>query len=338
MEKNFKHFDWEIIANILADEATPEEKQIFDVWISSNNKNQAHFNDLKKIWNQTGTLSGYDLIDINAAREKVKRKIKIQGSSKFFIVHRLLKVASVIVFIMGISLLAYLLFQKEGSECLQYTESVTKNGEKIQLVLSDGTKIWVNSGSSLKYPDLFTGKNRKVFLEGEAFFDVSHNRNKPFIITTSLLQVEVLGTEFNISSYPNDETIETTLVTGSIKITGIDAESKFGKETYILKPNDKATFLKSNNTIVVDEVIPQYYTSWKDGKLYFNNETFENIAKKLERWYDLEIKLTGSELRFNRYTCIVDEDKTIEHVLKLLDICTPIEYTIEGKTIIIKEK
>ena len=85
MEKNFKHFDWGIIANILADEATPEEKQIFDVWVSSNNKNQTHFNDLKKIWNQTGTLSGFDLIDINAAREKVKRKIKIQDNSKFFI-------------------------------------------------------------------------------------------------------------------------------------------------------------------------------------------------------------------------------------------------------------
>ena len=338
MEKNFKHFDWEIIANILADEATPEEKQIFDVWISSNNENQAHFNDLKKIWNQTGTLNEYDLIDINAAREKVKRRIKIQGYNKFLIVRRLLKVASVIVFIMGISLLAYLLFQKEGSECLQYTESVTKNGEKIQLVLSDGTKIWINSGSSLKYPEVFNGKKREVFLEGEAFFDVSQIRNEPFIVATSLLQVEVLGTEFNISSYPNDEIIETTLVTGSIKITGIDAESKFGKETYTLKPNDQATFFKNNNTLVIDEVIPQYYTSWKDGRLYFNNETFENIAKKLERWYDVEIELTGSELKQNRYTCIVDKDKTIGHVLKLLNICTPIEYFIEGKTIIIKEK
>ncbi|MCK4361622.1 MAG: FecR family protein, partial [Bacteroidales bacterium] len=241
-------------------------------------------------------------------------------------------------FVIGISWLTYLLFQKEGSEYFQYIESVTKNGEKAKVVLSNGTKIWINSGSSLKYPDVFTGKNPEVFLEGEAFFDVSHNRNKPFIVTTSLIQVEVLGTEFNISSYPDDETIETTLVTGTVKITSKNAKSKLGKENYILKPNEKATFSKNNNTIVVDEVITKYYTSWKDGRLYFNNETFEKIAKRLERWYDLEIKLTGSELKYNRYTCVVNKDKTIEHVLNLLNICTPIEYSIEGKTITIKQK
>ncbi|MCK4406317.1 MAG: FecR family protein [Bacteroidales bacterium] len=338
MEKNSKHFDWVIIANILADETTPEEKQIFDKWISSNNENKAYFNDLKKIWNQSGSLSEYDLIDVNAAKEKVKRKIKIQSNNKFPISRKLLKVAAVIVFVIGISWLTYLLFQKEGSEYFQYIESVTKNGEKAKVVLSNGTKIWINSGSSLKYPDVFTGKNPEVFLEGEAFFDVSHNRNKPFIVTTSLIQVEVLGTEFNISSYPDDETIETTLVTGTVKITSKNAKSKLGKENYILKPNEKATFSKNNNTIVVDEVITKYYTSWKDGRLYFNNETFEKIAKRLERWYDLEIKLTGSELKYNRYTCVVNKDKTIEHVLNLLNICTPIEYSIEGKTITIKQK
>ncbi len=234
--------------------------------------------------------------------------------------------------------MTYYIFEKASSKHFQYIESVTKNGEKDQVVLSDGTKIWINSGSILKYPDVFTGKNREVFLEGEAYFDVSHNRKKPFIITTSLIQVEVLGTEFNISSYPDDETIETTLVAGTVKITSINAKSKFGKESYILKPNEKATFSKNNNTIAVDEVIPQYSTSWKDGRLFFNNETFEKIAKRLERWYDLEIELTNCKFKHNRYTCVVNKDKTIEHVLNLLDICTPIEYTIVGKTITIKQK
>ena len=338
MEKNFKHFDWEIIANILADEATPEEKQIFDKWISSNNENKAHFNDLKKIWIQSGTLSEYDLIDVNAARNKVKSKIKIQSNNKLLIVRRLLRIAAVFVLAIGIGWLTYYLFEKAGSKRVIYSESVTKNGEKEQLVLSDGTEIWINSGTSLKYPEVFTGKNREVFLEGEAFFDVAHNSNKPFIITTSFIQVEVLGTEFNISSYTDDETIETTLVTGAVKIINKNSKSKQGKENYTLKPNDKATFFKNNNTIVIDEVITQYYTSWKDGRLFFNNETFESIAKRLERWYDLEIVLTNSKLKYNRYTCVVDKDKTIEHVLKLLDICTPIEYTIEGKTITIEQK
>jgi ferric-dicitrate binding protein FerR (iron transport regulator) len=338
MEKNSKHFDWVIIANILADEATPEEKQIFDKWISSNNENKAYFNDLKKIWNQTGTLSEYDLIDVNAAKEKVKRKVKIQSNNKFPISRKLLKVAAVFIFAFGISWLTYYIFEKTSGKQFQYVETVTKNGEKAQVVLSDETKIWINSGSRLKYPDVFTGKNREVFLEGEAFFDVSYNRNKPFIITTSLIQLEVLGTEFNISSYPDDETIETTLVAGTVKISSKNTKSKLGKLNCILKPNEKATFSKNNNTIVVDEVITKYYTSWKDGRLYFNNETFEKIAKRLERWYDLEIELTGSELKYNRYTCVVNKDKTIEHVLNLLNICTPIEYSIEGKTITIKQK
>ncbi|MCK4662055.1 MAG: FecR family protein [Bacteroidales bacterium] len=338
MKKDFKHFDWEIIANILANEATPEEKQMFDKWISSNNENKSYFNDIKKIWYQSGTLSEYDLIDVNAARKKVKRKIKIQSNSKFHIASKLLKVAAIFVLAIGISWLTYFIFEKTSSKNIQYSESVTKNGEKAQVILSDGTKIWINSGSSLKYPDVFTGKKREVFLEGEAFFDVAHNIKSPFIVTTSLLQIEVLGTEFNISSYPDDETIETTLVAGTVKITSKNTKSKLVKENYILKPNEKATFSKNNNTIVVDEVITLYYTSWKDGRLFFNNETFENIAKKLERWYDLEIKLADSELKNNRYTCVVNNDKTIEHVLNLLDICTPIEYSIEGKAITIKQK
>ncbi len=338
MEKNSKHFDWVAIANILSDEATPEEKQIFDKWISSNNKNKAYFNDLKIIWNKSGTLSEYDLIDVNTAKEKVKRKIKIQDNNKFFISRKLLKVASVFVFAFIIIWLTYAIFEKASNKHFQYIESVTKNGEKAQVVLSDGTKIWINSGSILKYPDVFTGKNREVFLEGEAFFDVSHNKNKPFIITTSLIQIEVLGTKFNISSYPDDETIETTLVAGTVKITSKNIKSKSGKENYILKPNEKATFLKNDNTVIIDEVITKYYTSWKDGSLFFNNETFEKIAKRLERWYDLEIELTNSELKYNKYTCVVDKDKTIEHVLNLLNICTPIEYSIKGKTITIKQK
>lgn len=338
MEKNYKHFKWEIIATILADEATPEERQMFDKWISSNNKNKAYFDNVKKIWDKSGTLNKYDLINIDASKEKVKRKINIQSNNKFLFARRLLKVAAVFIFVFGISWLTYSIFEKVNNKHFQYTELVTKNGEKTQVVLSDGTKIWINSGSSLKYPEVFTGKNREVFLEGEAFFDVAHNVNKPFIVTTSLLKIEILGTVFNVSSYPDDETIETTLVTGSVKITGKNTKSKLGKNGYILKPNDKATFSKNNNTMVVDEVITQYYTSWKDGRLFFNNETFEKIAKRLERWYDLEITLTSNQLKNNRYTCIVDQNKTIKHVLKLLDITTPIEYSMEGKSISIKQK
>ncbi len=338
MEKNFKHFKWEIIANILADEATPEERLIFDKWISSNNENKAYFDDVKKIWDKSGTLNEYDLINIDVAREKVKNKINIKSNNKFLFARRLLKVAAVFIFVFGISWLTHSIFEKVNNKYFQYTELVTKNGEKTQVVLSDGTKILINSGSSLKYPEVFTGKNREVFLEGEAFFDVTHNVNKPFIVTTSLIKIEILGTVFNVSSYPDDETIETTLVTGTVKITGKNTKSKLGKDGYILKPNDKATFSKNNNTMVIDEVITQYYTSWKDGRLFFNNETFEKIAKKLERWYDLEINLTGNQLKHNRYTCIVDQNKTIEHVLNLLDITTPIEYSIEGKSITIKQK
>jgi ferric-dicitrate binding protein FerR (iron transport regulator) len=148
MEKNSKHFDWAIIANILADEATPEEKQIFDKWISSNNENKAHFNDLKKIWDRTGTLSEYDLIDVNAAKEKVKRKLKIQKNNKFFTTRKLLKIAAVFIFAFGVGWLTYTIYEKADSKQFQYVETVTKNGESAQIVLSDGTKIWINSGST----------------------------------------------------------------------------------------------------------------------------------------------------------------------------------------------
>ncbi|MHB1108333.1 MAG: FecR family protein, partial [Lutibacter sp.] len=182
-------------------------------------------------------------------------------------------------------------YEKENStEELAYNILTIPNGKKFQVVLSDGTEVHLNSGSVLKYPVKFiTGINRQVYLlEGEAYFDVAKDPKHPFIVNADDINIRVLGTKFNVSSYPEDSSINTVLVEGAVSIFGKD--KTYDKSTSLaLKPGYKASWNKTKNNISVEEVDTDIYTGWKNGKLIFKNIQFKNIIKKLERHYNVTI-------------------------------------------------
>jgi len=234
-----------------------------------------------------------------------------------------------------------------------YNEVHIPMGSKSKIILSDGTQVWLNSGSTMKYPSYFMGNSREVYLEGEAFFDVMHNENRPFKVNTSEIQIKVLGTKFNVKSYPEENIIETTLVSGSIEIETKEP-GKLKKRMLKLEPNQKATFSRINNnlslientqperleplsigTIEIDnEVNTDVITSWKDDKLIFNRERFEDIATRLERWYDVHIIIEDSTLKDYQYTGTLEKE-TLEQALYALKIASPFEYKIDKNTIFI---
>ncbi len=176
-----------------------------------------------------------------------------------------------------------------GKQVPEMNQLVIPYGKNSIVRLSDGTLVHLNSGSRLIYPGFFEGKSREVLLFGEAFFEVTPMKDKPFIVRTNEISVEVLGTRFNISAYPSESSIETVLVEGEVKITGT-RNKLFGKE-YLLRPNEMACFNRETEETLVKSVDITNYVSWHLGYLNFTSEDLSRIVKRVERYFDINVKL-----------------------------------------------
>ncbi|UBZ14529.1 FecR domain-containing protein [Flagellimonas marinaquae] len=217
----------------------------------------------------------------------------------------------------------------EVLEELVYNTLTVPNGKKFDLVLSDGTRVKLNSGSSIRYPVKFiNGAQRKVFLKGEAYFDVARDENHAFIVNTNNLNVEVLGTEFNVSYYPEDQHISTVLVEGSVKLYNQMPQDANGETT--LTPGDLASWDKKSGKLSIKKVDTSIYTAWKDGVLLFKNESFENIRKKLERHFDIAIENNVPLLENQVYTASFTNE-TIGEIMEAFDEDTPFDYVYDPK-------
>jgi transmembrane sensor len=232
-------------------------------------------------------------------------------------------------------------------------------GSKSQIILPDGTKVKLNSGSKLTYPSQFDSDMRKVQLEGEAFFNVAKETDRPFFVNTGSIAIKVLGTSFNVKSYTEENIIETTLESGAIEIYNEPAEwgtAMNRAPIAVLKPKDKATYVKDisaisvNSELKIPENLPALekkagilvenqietalFTAWKDNVLRFKGEKFEHIAIKLERWYDVKIDIRHKTLKEEFFTGQFDSE-TIEQALEALKLTAPFRYSITKNEIII---
>ena len=227
-----------------------------------------------------------------------------------------------------------------STETLVYNELNVPYGKLFDLELSDGTIVKLNSGSSIKYPVKFIkGFKRKVFLKGEAYFEVIEDKAHPFIVNANDVNVEVLGTAFNMSFYPEDVDISTVLVEGSVKLYEETTTSNNAKDITLLTPGHKAEWDKNNKQMSVSPVDTNLYTAWKDGVLLFRKSTYNNIVKKLERHYDVTIENHYAFLASQVYTATFrSQEETIEDVLEAFKEDTPFKYIkVNGNKIIITE-
>lgn len=216
---------------------------------------------------------------------------------------------------------------------LMYNELQVPNGKTFQIILSDGTKVHLNSGTTLRYPAKFLkGKERKVFLIGEAFFDVSKDKNHPFIVKSNALNVRVLGTQFNVSSYPEDIKVNTVLLEGSVALYDTDVYKK--DQATLLTPGKKGAYSKNNKSISVKKVNPLLFVGWRKGGIGFNHLDFKKIIKKLERHYSLKIHNTNKKLEKQVFTATFNGE-TIKDVLESFKANFPFEYKIRGNEIFI---
>lgn len=226
-------------------------------------------------------------------------------------------------------------------------EVATKNGVSTKMVLPDGSTVWLNAGSKLDYTRIGKSGNREVQLTGEAFFDIVKNPKRPFIIHTSKIDVKVLGTKFNVKAYPEDKTVETSLVQGSVEVF---VKSRPG-EKFLLKPNQKLVLLNeteeeikqtesslpiiaikrltylNNDTLAVE-------TSWTKRKLVFEKESFAEVARKMERWYDIKIEFKKKSMEDEILTGDFTKE-TLKQALDALRFTANFKYKIDATTVII---
>lgn len=202
------------------------------------------------------------------------------------------------------------------------------NGGEYKLVLPDGTKVWLNSDTELSYSVPFIGNQRKVRLKGEAYFEVTHNKYKPFIVSTDNQDIEVLGTQFNVSSYSEDLNDVTTLVEGKVKVGHLRAKPSEHEE--FLLPNDQLVFNKKSSDLLKQKVDTYIFTSWKDGRFVFKNEPLGSLLAKLGRWYDVEIFIKDESVKNIRFTGDLPRHINMASILKIIEAEMSVDIKIEN--------
>ncbi|MBO9672436.1 MAG: FecR family protein [Sphingobacteriaceae bacterium] len=201
----------------------------------------------------------------------------------------------------------------------------TPAGGQYQVTLPDGTKVWLNAMSSLKYPTAFTGKYRMVELTGEGYFEVARNKNKPFKLKTSKQEISVLGTHFNVSAYADDDEIKTTLVEGGVAVKNFSPLA-----TGLLKPGQQAVF--HDKEFKVSNVDVEEYIAWKNGFFVFNNEGIKEAMQKLARWYDVDIEYVG-DFDGIYFGGSFSKHNNLQETLKILESTDKFKFKIEGRRI-----
>ena len=211
-------------------------------------------------------------------------------------------------------------------DSLVFNTLIVPKGGEYSLELPDGTVVWVNSESALRFPEKFTSNRREVFLEGEAYFEVKKDANRPFYVHTEAGKVRVLGTAFNVCAYSNDRFWQTTLVEGSVMINQEEKE-------VLLKPNEQYQIDVRTGKAGLREVLPELYTSWRDGKFYFKAYTFEELVEKLERWYDFKMFYMNEEIKTRRFSGVVNKYQPLEEMFKFLQMTSDVQFNVKGNVV-----
>lgn len=332
---------WSIIGRKLAGDISQEEEKALIEWINSSATNKQVFSQIKDLWNhkQDQTNNSQAIVAFDKLINRIKFAEVAQSNSRIqkisFRINQFVKYAAIVFFILSFGYLSYYYLNAEHAKD-EFCTILVPKGNKSEVVLPDGSKIWLNNNSKLTYPKKFNNSERKVELIGEAYFEIQRNANIPFIVQTSDVSIRVLGTKFNVCAYPNDKFIETTLISGKVTV-----QPNENPETEsILKPGESLTFDKISNHTTINQVDTKFYTYWMKGEFVFKDEKFETLARRIERIYNVEITFEDQSLKEKTYTGDFKVDDNIYTILEIFKRSTtePIEYNTDRNKITIRRR
>lgn len=303
--------DKETLHKYIIGDASPNEKEAVTRWIDADKENMEEYLALRKIYNITIWQHDPDHVASEESSDARKRwTLRAIGWEA-------LKIAA--IFVIAFSVVSkYNKLEPVRQDAIMQTIYVPA-GQRAELTLSDSTKVWLNAKTTLTFPNHFVDDNRCVTLDGEGYFNVTHSKNRPFIIKTEQYDIKVLGTEFNVYAYRGNPVFETALLKGSVQI-----ESTNQQEILLLEPNKKAYM---NHGQLKTAPITQYnYFLWKEGLICFDDNTIGDLFKKLQLYFDINIIIENTRILNQRYSGKFRTSDGVEHILKTLQLRTKFKY------------
>jgi len=338
-----------LLIKCITGEADTAEVKAVKHWMAKHPENEQHFTQLYETWQSTLLLNPGCVNEENAYQTFLAGVNRKAQANKYYVTP-----GKALLILAGLLVAAILIFEKVENTPLTYRTVQAKKGTTLKFTLTDGTLVYLNAGSKLKYQVGFGQNNRTVYLEGEAFFDIGHKvKNLPFIVKTQNYIIRDIGTRFNLRAYPNDPVFEATVIGGEVSVENNADSSKLEVNRIYLKPHQllkiyttpdkdlqKEALYSSDlyNEVQVTHVDSdklQLYDGWKDNFLVFDGNTLAEIASVLSRRYDVDIKIESRELRNIRYSGSFKNITDINEVLHIIKENTPISYTIEGQRVTI---
>ena len=320
---------WDAISSVLNGNPSDENKKLLDSWKKESEGNKKFFEIMVQ-----QTTRNYDSSD--ELKERIYDKVKgVLPTRKLHRINYWIPAAAASVAII-LSFIFFSLVTKPWSKpAMVYLEATTPFGVKTKLILPDSTLVHLNAGSYLRYPAIFNGDTRDIFLKGEAYFEVQKDKSHPFIVKTSAISVKVLGTHFNLKAFPSEGLYETTLLEGAVALYN---NSSPEREIFRVKPNQKVSFFEKTGNIKVQNVNAVLEASWKDGKFYFDHETLASIVKNLERNFNVPVRICSDELNNEVFSGFFDKNRTIYQTLDIMKLHKNFYYLSKKDTILIYKK
>lgn len=280
---------------------------------------------LEKQWDDAQDASVKDKTDVDRIWAKIQRELWERKPVKTYEYYKIYSIAASILLLIGIGCFALILSRNQSSNTMFVATSGIQNMQSI--LLPDGSQVQLGPGSKLVYPSEFDGKTREVKLEGQAFFDVAKDKSKPFVVKTKDMDVTALGTAFEVFSYEMENSIETVLLNGKVKVDLLHGNHK---REVILNPNDKLTLSRSDARISIEKVNASKYSDWRNlGILSFENEKLSMIIPRLEKWYGQKILCQKDLANTYRFTFKV-RNESLDRILYMLNTSSPIKYRKVG--------
>ena len=324
---DFENIGHPLLGKILTGEANSKEQKDFAGWLKQDVKNQREFERIKRLWGFARNKQDYDL---GAAHSRIQKKIaaQIKPAGKLYRIFR--KIAAILILPILIASIYWVpdLFRTVINQEVAIKTIRCPLGQTMELGLPDGSRVYLNAGSQISYPLRFDGcqYKREVFLNGEALFNVVKDKEHPFIVNLGKVNIRVLGTIFNVSNYSDDPKTEIFLKKGAIELISPDNQSPQFNRTK-MAPNQLARMTANGQLLELIEADPDSYGVWKDGVLTFNDDSMEDVVRKLIRKYDVPIHFPEAKNIDSRINGSF-KNKTIEEVLEILKYTTSISYQV----------
>ena len=322
--------DEHLLFRYLTENITEKEKEEVEKWSSLSAENKEILEQFYYVLQLSDRLNAMNTANKEKALLNLKKRIDRQNkiSNRRFIIKTLQRVAA-ILFLPLLMLSGWLLYDMESVPPVSNVEIHSNYGMIASVELPDGSKVWLNGGSYLSYPAIFSGDTREISLVGQGYFEVAHNPDKPFRVKVDEdFSVEVLGTSFNLCAYANEDIIETTLVEGSVALNLLH-NNKITR--HLIKPNDKAVYSKDMQTMNISVVDPIYDIAWKDQRILFKNHSMEFVVRTLERHYNVDFEIKDFKVMESAITGNFENER-LEQIMEYLKIASCIKYNITQET------